>query len=98
MKIIKDIVCDIKKELHTANRYYLAAKLAETDALSDTYRNLAMERLTDVDKLHDSVTFIIKNYRAQHGEPPAVMKELWNFEHEQMIEEVDLLKEKLRGM
>ena len=88
MKLIADIVKDIREELEGAEHY---AKLAteykdENHSLADTYATMAAQELNHVDMLHVQVVKIIQAYRDEHGAPPASMQAVWDWEHELMVD------------
>ena len=88
MKLIADIVKDIREELEGAEHY---AKLAteykeENHALADTYATMAAQELNHVEMLHAQVVKIIQAYRDEHGAPPEAMMAVWNWEHESMVD------------
>lgn len=89
MKKIKMLVKDIKEELHDAEKYakcYALNKDTDRD-LANTFRALAEDELGHADKLHDQAVRIIREYRSSGAEPPAAMQAVWDYEHENMIEE-----------
>ena len=101
MKKIKTLSKKIRGELEDAKSYALLA-LEEKDpdkSLSDSYRQLAEKELDDANKLHAQGVRIINDYRASGHEAPVPMQAVWNWEHENMIEEttrIRLLLQELR--
>ena len=94
MKLIADIVKDIREELEGAEHY---AKLAtefkdDNHALADTYATMASQELNHVDMLHVQVVKIIQHYREEHGAPPEAMMAVWNWEHEDMVDKTARIK------
>ena len=94
MRTIAQIVKDIKGELHGAKHY---AELAnkhkdEDDSLSEMYASMSNQELGHVNTMHAQVVRIINDYRRKHGEPPEAMKAIWDWEHQQMVEEVAEVK------
>lgn len=87
MRKIAEIVKDIREELEGAEHYAKKATQYKDDdkALSDTYSAMASQELGHVDLLHTQVTRIIRDHRAEHGEPPEAMMMVWNWEHESMV-------------
>ena len=89
MKIIKAISKQIKEELHDAKKYAedaLVNKLVYPD-LARTYSQLSAQEMEHVNMLHDCVMRLIKSYREEHGDPPAEMMAVYNFLHEEQLEE-----------
>ena len=94
MKLIADIVKDIREELEGAEHY---AKLAteykdENHSLADTYATMAAQELNHVDMLHVHVVKIIQAYRDEHGAPPEAMMAVWNWEHDGMVDKTARVK------
>ena len=91
MRLIKNLVEQIREELHDAGKYAEAAikcKDNEPD-LAATYRHLAEQELGHAHALHEHVVRAIKKYG---GEPPAVMSAIWDWQHEQIIKEEHAVK------
>ena len=96
MKIIKVISEKIKEELSDAEAYIDLAtewKKDEPDAAA-MFAELSAEEMGHVDKLHKRVTEMISRYRQQKGEPPAGMMALYEYLHEQQIENAMRIKVK----
>ena len=88
MKIIKDLVSEIKEELEGAGNYAERAMKHKgiDDGFSTLYADMAKEEMGHVDKLHGKIQEVIKKYRAEKGEPPAGMQAVWDHEHKQLIQ------------
>ena len=88
MKSIKDISCTIEDILENADKNIrLAVKYKEEDPdSSKVYYNKSVEELNSIKPFHDRVVTIIKNYRAEKGEPPAPMMAMYNYEHEKHLD------------
>lgn len=95
MKIIKEIVENLKDELGSAEHY---AKLAtrykdEDKALAENYAKMAEAELGHVNALHAQAVRVIKDWRTYSGkEPPAAMQAVFDYEHDNMIEKVARIK------
>lgn len=94
MKLIADIVKDIREELEGAEHY---AKLAtefkaDNHGLADTYATMASQELNHVEMLHVQVVKIIQLYREEHGAPPEAMMAVWNWEHDGMVDKTARVK------
>ena len=88
MRIIKELSKRIKEELHDAEWYAKAAmenKMEHSD-LADAYHHLAKEEMGHANLLHEKVVAIIRKASAER-EPPPVMRELWAWQHEEIVEE-----------
>lgn len=89
MKQIKTIVKDIKEELQGASHYAkLAAQYKDTDkALADTYYTMANQELSHIDMLHNQAVRMIKAYQATGKEVPVAMQAVWDWEHENQVDD-----------
>lgn len=88
MRIIKELSKRIKEELHDAEWYAKAAmenKMEHPD-LADAYHHLSKEEMSHANLLHEKVVAIIRKASAER-EPPPVMRELWAWQHEEIVEE-----------
>ena len=94
MLIIKKLSKMIKEEIGDAEKYARCAlNHKDTDkALADTFYNLACEELKHMEMLHEQVTRIIASYKKEKGDPPEVMKALYDYIHEEQIEDVQEVK------
>lgn len=88
MRIIKELAKRIKEELHDAEWY--AEEALEHKAmhpeLAELYHHLAKEEMSHATLLHDKVVALIRKATSEK-EPPAVMRELWAWQHEEIVEE-----------
>ena len=99
MKIIRCIAEKIKEEINDADAYINLAmewKEEEPDA-AELFYELSTEELGHMEKLHELVTTIIEDYQKENGEPPAGMMALYEYLHEQQIENTMRVKVK-QGM
>ena len=89
MLIIKELVKQIDEELKDARKYAEKAikHKDEHKSLADIYYMLSMEEMKHVGILHGEVVKIIREYQEKSGETPAVMKAIWDWKHEEHIEE-----------
>ena len=96
MKIIKCLSEKIKEELKDAEAYIdLATEWRkETPEAADVFAELSAEEMGHVDKRHKEVTELISRYRSEHGEPPAGMLAIYDYLHEQQIENAMRIKVK----
>lgn len=94
MKIIKELADLIEEELEGAENY---AKLAghykaEHPELAATFYDISLQEMHHVNLLHDEVTRLIRAYRDKHGEPPAAMLAIYDWQHKKQIEEAAEVK------
>ena len=90
MRIIKQLTEMIMDEAKGAHEYAKKAvyhKDSDPD-LASMFYVLANEELDHVGVLHSAVVKIIEEYRKEHGEPPAAMQAVYDYIHEQQIDEV----------
>ena len=96
MKIIKCVVEKMKEEIHDAEAYMDLANewKNEQPSAAEVFSELAEEELGHMEKLHDVVTNLIREYREEHGEPPAGMMALYEYMHAQNVENTMRVKVK----
>ena len=94
MRIIKKLSEMIDEELADSRRYIVCAeKYKGTDEdLAKLFYQLSIEEMGHVKMLHDAVVNKIEEYRRTKGEPPALMQELYDYIHEQEIEDTAEIK------
>ena len=90
MKKIAQIVKYIREEVHDAEKYAkMANQIKDEDRqLGDVFISIAKSELEHMEKLHSAVIRIIQAYRSEKGAPPEQMMMVWNWEHEQIVEQV----------
>lgn len=89
MREIKELACDIKRELKQAYKYACEAvkhKEQYHDLAQDYYR-LASDALDHVDTLHKEAVAMIDKAKRSDVEIPKAMTEIWNWYHDLMIED-----------
>jgi hypothetical protein len=87
MQEIKELVEHMKEELEDSQTY---ADLAiehkgENNGLSALYLELANQETRHMEMLHDKAVELITAHRREHGEPPAAMLAVWDYEHKKII-------------
>ena len=94
MKIIAKIIDMIQDELDGAEEYALCAAKLKLDypKLADKLHDLSGVEMQHSRILHDEVTRLIESYREEHGEPPANMLAIYNYEHEKAIKKAAQIK------
>lgn len=94
MKMMAEIVEDIREELEGAEHYAKkATQYKDQDRrLSGMYADLASQELSHVDALHTQAVRLIQDQRATGAEVPAGMQAVWDWEHGKMMEHVSRVK------
>ena len=93
MRIIKKLTKDIREEFNDAEKYAKAALevKAEYPMLADVFYRLAGEEVDHAMRLHGEVVKMIDK-AGKDSPAPAVMKEIWAFEHDLLLEEMAEVK------
>lgn len=88
MLVIKDLIEEIYEELDGARGYAEnALKLKDKDkSLSEMYISMAKEELGHMNRLHDQIVRIISEYRIKNGEAPKGMEEIYEWQHQKIIQ------------
>ena len=86
-KMIKEEICDAEKYANCALKYK-----EEDKTLAETFYTLANNELQHMDLLHTQVTRLIAEYKTKKGEPPKEMQALYDYLHEEQIENVKEVK------
>ena len=94
MIIIKNLSEMIGEELHDAEKYAGCALKHKEDMpkLADLFHRLSRDEMGHAEQLHGAVVEIIRDYKEKNGEPPADMKAVYNYLHEQHIEHATKVK------
>lgn len=91
MRIIADLVRFVKSEAKSVKSYgNMAIKLkGENKELADLLWNMANTKATHLDSIHSwLVKYVEKEKKERVEPPPQGMIDVWNWEHEQMIEDM----------
>lgn len=94
MKVIKELSEMIEEELEGADNYAKSAikYKDEMPALADVFYEISTQEMRHVNMLHDKVAEIINRHRAEHGEPPAAMMAIYEWEHKKQIDKAKGVK------
>ena len=94
MKIIRTLVDMIDDELEGAENYIECALKykEEMPGLANTFYEISTQEMRHVNMLHEEVSQIIKMHRERHGEPPAAMLAIYEWQHEKSIERAKEIK------
>ena len=94
MKVIKYLSEMIEDELEGAEHYVENAikYKEERPALAETLFEISTQEMRHVNMLHEEVVKIINRHREEHGEPPAAMKAIYEWEHNKQIDRAKEIK------
>ena len=94
MKEIKEVVRQIRKELKAAEWYAGEAVRDKSmyPRLSQHYHSMAQDNLKRVDDLHTAVAEMIEEVKKSGKQIPQGMLDVWEFEHEMLIEQAEEIK------
>lgn len=94
MKVIKYLYEKIEEEINDAEAYVKhAMKYKEAHPeLARTLFNLSQQELEHSQMLHTEAVNLIKEYRAEKGEPPPAMMAVYDYLHEREIKEFEEVK------
>lgn len=93
MKKIAEIVKDIKSEIKDAEGYYLRA--IDSEDGKETYKYLSTQELDHANRLHELAVKSIQDYKLKGGTVPEGMQIVWDYEHSEMINDIEELKSKI---
>lgn len=94
MKMIAEIVEDIREELDGAEHYAKKATQYKgmDDRLASMYATMGTQELSHVDTLHEQAVRLIQVQRSEGKEIPAAMQAVWDWEHGKMVDHVSRVK------
>ena len=94
MKIIRKLSERINEEIEDAKHYAKCALKYRNDhrSLSDVMYQISTEEMRHADMLHGEVVKIINEYRAQRGDPPEIMLQLYDYMHQKSIASMNEVK------
>ena len=90
MKLIRDLEEAISDEISDIKKYAMwAAELKESHpTLAQVLYNISTQEDGHQAAIHNEVVKIIEEHRKHHGEPPAAMMAVYEYEHRKMIEKM----------
>lgn len=88
---IKKIVKQMDEELSDAKKYAECALKykEEHPSLANAYYMLSIEEMKHMNILHGEAIKMIEDHKAKHGAPPEAMQAIWDFKHEERMEEAE---------
>lgn len=88
MMIIKKLSGMIEEEIADAKKYAQCALnyKKENKTLGDIFYSLSNEEMKHMGVLHAEAVKMIEQYKKEHGDPPEVMMELYDYLHERHME------------
>ncbi len=94
MLVIKDINKAIKSKIRTAKcEADMALRYrADYPEVAKVFNELSKSDLQDIELLHSNVERLIMIYRQKNGEPPVAMQAIYDWVHQEMIEDVKEIK------
>ena len=89
MQIIQKLSDMISEEIGDSCKYAKCALKWKDDnrGLADVFNSLSVDEMRHMQILHGEVVKIIDQYRKEHGEPPAEMLAVYNYLHDQQIDD-----------
>lgn len=94
MKIIQCMSEQIEEEIDDARKYAgMALKYKdERPDVAQMYLKLSEDEIGHMNRIHESVSAIIRDYRAKNGDPPVEMMAVYNYLHDRQIEKAAEVK------
>lgn len=94
MKIIKELSELIEEEVEGAENYAKLANSYKVDRpkLADVFYELSLQEMHHVNRLHEEVVKMIKEHRQAHGEPPAAMMAIYEWQHKRQTDKMAEVK------
>ena len=94
MLIIKDLEMFMDKKIRMAKKEIeFAMRHKEDDpAIAKLFYDLSVSDLQDMNDMHAPIVSKIQAYRKEHGEPPAAMMAVYDWQHEKQMSDVAEIK------
>lgn len=93
-RTIRDMSINIKDKINEANLdiYKAIDRKGYNPKLAERYYEFSINDISVIMELHDDIVKEIESERKLIGEPPKIMLEVWNYEHELIIIDVEEIK------
>lgn len=94
MLIIKDLEMFMDKKIKMARKTIEFAVKHKQDEpqIAKLFYDISVSEIQDMNAMHTEIANKIQIYRKEHGEPPAAMQAIYDWQHEKQIEEVAEIK------
>jgi hypothetical protein len=99
MKAIQVVISHLHDTLEEAHEYYRDFVIFKDSfpKVANTALEMAQTHLNLYNKWHEVVVYLINDYKSKGNEIPPVMKSMYDYEHQKLVEEYDELSYKIKN-